>query len=188
MMALFGQFLERHPRPDDIGVGHDVLVRQLVHILLPRRRLPVADEPGARNVGAHAVAADQVGVEGEDFIIAENAWSALLEPGIGALPGGQDTGFDPFAAAPDIAFMQFGPDVVFGHARLRQLAHFGDRRLASMYRAAHRQNLVRPLNRAYTLHQLFAVHDFDAGFVQRTQTGDLDLVDRDPATGADAFP
>src|SRR5690606_32670674 len=113
----------------------------------------VADPPAAADVDTDAVAADQIGVEGDDFIVLNDSRPAFLKPWVRAGAGGEKPRLDPFAAPADVALVQFGPDVILGHAAFRHVFpcerfHPGNGGFAGVVGAAHGQNLVRALDGA----------------------------------------
>lgn len=80
-------------------------------IVRPRITHPLS----ARDVDAHAVAADQIGIKGHDFGVLHDPRAAFLKPRVGALARCQKPCFDLLVAAFDVALVQFCPDRVFGH-------------------------------------------------------------------------
>ena len=72
-----------------------------------------ADPPGARDVDADAIAAHQVGVEGDDLIGLGDPAAAFLKPGIGPGARAEQAGLNPFAAAFDVFSVEYRPDVIF---------------------------------------------------------------------------
>ena len=80
--------------------------------------------------------------------------------------------------------MQYRPDFVFALAGLDRGFHFVHRRLAGRDRAAHRANLFLTLDQARELGNRLAFEYLEAGFFQRAQAGDLDLVHRQASIAA----
>ena len=160
---------------DDLGVG---LGEQAC--LLGIRR-GVAEMPGPRDIGALAVTADQIGVEGQQIALPHDARAAFLEPRVGARARRQDAGLAPLAVALDVLGMQDGPDLRLAHAGRRLPLHFVERPLAAMLGAAHGGDLVRALDQPGVLHDLLAALDLDAVGLQGDDPGNLHLVDRQAA-------
>jgi hypothetical protein len=75
-------FQQRH-------VGLDMLMRMAHGGDHVGARVGVADPPGAADVDADAVAADQVSIKGEDLVVAKDAGAAFLKPGVGTRASGQ---------------------------------------------------------------------------------------------------
>ena len=67
MVPLLGQLLETDAGAHQFGVGHDVVIGDTMQVFLALRRLPITDKPAARDIRAHAVAADQIGIESDEF-------------------------------------------------------------------------------------------------------------------------
>ncbi len=149
----------------------------------------VAHPPGAADVDADAVCPDQIGIKGHDFIVLDQTRAAFLKPRVGAGAGCQQPGLDPFAAAFDVALVQFGPDVIFGHsaqgnAGAGLMLHLGYRGFAGVVGAFHGQNFVRPLDGAGAFGHLFPLHHVKARAFQRAQAVDHDLVNGKTAVAA----
>jgi len=64
-MTAIAQLPKRDTGCHQRGISHDVFVGDPVHLFLALGGFTIADKPGTRNIGTHAVATDQVGIEGE---------------------------------------------------------------------------------------------------------------------------
>ena len=179
-----GQFLHGRARFHQLLVGAHVLDRVLIGLDHVRARRLITDPPRARDVDAEAIDADQIGVEGKDFVVLQLTRAALLEPRIGPGAGRQQAGFDPLAAALDVAGVQDRPDFVFAHARLYRRLHLVDRLFAGPARALHGQLLVDALDAARLLHRFLAAHDVEARIPQRVEAVEHDLVYTQPHVAA----
>ncbi|MNO60745.1 hypothetical protein D3C76_513710 [compost metagenome] len=180
-VAFGGQLGEPDARPDQAGVGGDVLVGDPVEPLLFPGRLPASADPGARDIDAHAVDADQIGVEGNQVAVADDPRPRLLEPGIGAGAGTQDARFDPLPAPADVLGVQDRPHVVLGRPGAQRLVHLRHRRFAGGDGAAHGLDLVRTLDDPREFGHFLGIGNLDAQLLERAQTGHLDSVDREAA-------
>ncbi|MNE47504.1 hypothetical protein D3C80_1419140 [compost metagenome] len=154
----------------------DVFVGNAVQALLLGGGFQAAADPAARHVHAEAIHPDQVSVERQQVAIAEHPWAGLLEPGVGARAGAEDTGFDPFSAAADIATVQRCPDIVFGSAGTHGLTHFGNRCFTGGHRATHGQDLVGAFDQPGELGDFLAVVHLHTEGVEGTQAGDFDAI------------
>src|SRR6056297_1664589 len=112
LVPAVDEVAERDTGLQQFHVGHDVLVRVAHRVDHGVGGLALAYPPGPRDVDAHAVGADQVCVEGNDLVLLDDPGAAFLEPRVRAGAGGEEAGLDPFAAAADVAGVQFGPDLV----------------------------------------------------------------------------
>jgi len=101
-MTAIAQLLKSDAGTDYRCVGHDVFVGDPVHLSLSLGRFTIADKPGARDICAHAVATDQVGIESQNFVVTDEARATFQKPGIGSWPARQNTRLDSLSATPDI--------------------------------------------------------------------------------------
>ncbi len=83
-MTTKGQLPEGYAGLHQRHVGGDMLMGDAVIILHFPGRLPIPEEPGPGDIGADAIAPDEVGIKGEDFVILDNPGAAFLEPRVGA--------------------------------------------------------------------------------------------------------
>ena len=155
-----------------------------VQVALLVARPAVAAQPGARQVGAKAVRADQIGVEGDEIAGLDDARRAFLEPRIGARSGRQQPRLDPFAATRDVAAVQFGPQLVLGDAGFQRRLHLAHRRLAGDDRAAHAQDLVGRFDEARVFHHRFAIADRNAEAGERGDAFGIEVIGGDAAVSA----
>src|SRR5262249_53699191 len=79
--ALLGHLAEAHARLDQVDVVVDLLVGEAVEPLLLVARPSRPAEEGAREIGAIAEGANEVGVEAYQLAGADDAVAAFLEPG-----------------------------------------------------------------------------------------------------------
>ena len=79
--------------------------------------------------------------------------------------------------------MEHRPDLPFGHSGLHLLLHVVHGGLAGVGRAAHRLDLVGPLDLAGLLHELGAILDGPAGPLELLVADIVALVDSDPGVG-----
>ena len=176
-VALLGQLREPEARAQQLQVGGDVLAGDLVQLALLVRRAPLAADPGARDVRAVPVWPDEVGVEGDQVPFREDPRTALLEPRVGARPGGQQPGLDPLPAPLDVLRVEDRPEVVLRHPRPHRSPHLPDARLAGGHGAAHGVDLVRVLDLAGVFGDPLPIPDVDPEPVEGPHPGDLHLVD-----------
>src|SRR5439155_25477567 len=115
----------------------------------------------ARDVGAIAEGADEVGVEAHEIPRPDRPVAALLEPGIGALARGQDPRLDPLATEPDVGLVQDRPELVLGHAGPEAFMHARHPGLADRDRLHHAGDLVLGLDGARQLAGALPVKDLD---------------------------
>ena len=189
LVPAMHQFMNGHTRLEHVHIRAD-MVQPVIH----RRdhgsgRLAIADPPGAADIYADAIGADQVGIEGQDFVVVDDPWSAFLKPRVGPWARRQQARFDPFAATPDVGFVQFSPDIVLGYFSAwdlssREMFHLGHRGLAGVVRAAHRQDLVRALDRPGAFGDFFAFHHLKPDPFKGAQPVHQDLVHTDAAVRA----
>jgi hypothetical protein len=69
---------EGDPGPQDLHVVVDLLVGDLIELALPARRLSRAGVEGSREVAVVAVAADHVGIERDQLVLAQRIGLHLL--------------------------------------------------------------------------------------------------------------
>jgi hypothetical protein len=83
----FGVVAKRHTPAKKVHVVVHLLMGDLVQLALLGRGYAGARVEGAGEVAVVAVAADDAGVEGDEFVFAQAAVARLLEPGVGARAG-----------------------------------------------------------------------------------------------------
>ena len=82
--GFLGQFAQMHAGFEERPVFIDMLAGDREKVALGAAGRPFAAQSGARNIGAIAIGADQIGVEGDQIAGMDLAAAAFLEPGIGA--------------------------------------------------------------------------------------------------------
>ena len=113
----------------------------------------------------------------------EHSWNHGLVRG----PDDKQPRLDPFAAARDVAAMQFGPQLVFGDAGSQRRFHLAHRGLAGDDRAAHAEDLVGRFDEAGVLHHRLAIAD---GNAEARECGDafgIEMIGGDAAVSAAMF-
>ena len=183
-VALLGQLREPEAGAQQRQVGGDVLAGDLVELALLVRGASPAADPGARDVRAVSVRPDEVGVEGDQVAVLDDPRPALLEPRVGARPGGEQPGLDPLPAPLDVLEMEDRPEIVLRHPRPHRAPHLLHARLAGGHGAAHGVDLVRVLDLAGVLGDPLPVPDVDPEPVEGPHPGDLHLVDGEAPVAA----
>ena len=98
-------------------VGHPV-----EHFLIVAR-FPRAAAESPRKIGIIAIAADGIRIERHQFAGPQLAPARFLEPGIGALAGGEQPRLDKFTALADDFMIHDGEEIVLTHARTDGIAN-----------------------------------------------------------------
>ena len=178
-----GELAKVHARLQQRLVLLDVRVRLGIEAPLLVARPRVA-HPGARDVAAVAVGADQVGVEGHDVAALDDAHRRFAEPRVGARPRRQQATLDPFAPARDVPAVQLGPERVLGDTGPERLVHRRDGLLADGDAVAHQGDLAGRLDQPRVLHHLEPVGDLVAQPLQLDDALRRDTVDGDAPIGA----
>ncbi len=126
--ALLAELLERQTGFDQIDVGQDLVLGDVVQLaLIGRGRLAGADDC-AGDVGQVPQRADHVGVEGDQVSGFDTSVAGRLEPRVGVRARGQQAALDPLAVVGDVGLVQQAPQLVLGHARLQSPGGCGRRR------------------------------------------------------------
>ena len=154
-------------------------------LLVVRRRTAY---PGARDVAAVAVRADEIGVEAHHVASLDGAHRALPRPRIGARPRGQQARLEPFGAAGDAALVQPGPEGVLRDAGLHRRPHLLDGLLAHRNGVAHQRDLAGRLDLAGILHDRETVEDPVTVALHLEDTDWRDPIDGDAPVPPAALP
>ncbi len=116
---------EAHARLDDVDVVPDLVEgHPIEHLLVGRRPARSAPER-AGEVGVVPVAPDRIGIQCHQLAGSKPPPAGLVEPGIGALAGGQEPGLDEFPTLADDLLVHDREQLVLGRPRTHGVAHCG---------------------------------------------------------------
>ena len=166
----------------------DLLAGEAVEVALSGARPRLAAEPGPGNIGAVALGADQVGVEGDQIARRDLPAGAFLEPGIRARSGASrrvSIHSPPRLMFSACSFAQSSCSVMPGR-RCCCITRIAG--LAGRDRAAHGLDLVGRLEGAGELHDRLAVLQLEAQGPEGGDPRGVGLVDREPAVAAAMRP
>jgi hypothetical protein len=116
ILELFGlfkpflhDFTERHTRLHQFRIILNFIVGTVVELALIIVGATGSTEQGARDVGRIPKGTNYIGVQCHQLSRAKNMGRSLLQPGIGAVSGCEQTPFDSVAASLDIGLSQMRP-------------------------------------------------------------------------------
>ena len=181
LLRVVAEFAERDPGTEQVDVVLDLPAGQLVHVTLVVVEGPAAADPGAGDVDHHPVRPDQVGVEGDQVAFLDDVARALLEPRVGAWPGGQQPALHPVAAPREHLGPQHRPQLLLGDAGPERLEHPPAGHPGGLQRTAHGEELVGALDGASMFHHGHGIDQFEALGLERLDGVDRHRVGGDPA-------
>src|SRR5258708_36808288 len=120
----------------------DLLEGEAVELALLGRGAAGTAAEAARDVGAIAEGADEVGVEADEVAGTDDAVARLLEPRVGAAARGEKTAFHPLAAHAEVRVAEEGEELVLADAGAERLMHACHPRLADRDGVVHAGDLV----------------------------------------------
>src|SRR5262249_54568544 len=124
------------------------LVSRLVEVLLRIARTGRTRVKGSREVRVVAVAADDVGIEGNELVLADDVGGRLLEPGIRPLARAQQPGLAVVSVLLDDRLVENRPQLVFRHTGTYRVTKPANRNLGRAERGIDAFHLFGGLDRA----------------------------------------
>src|SRR5258708_28562763 len=101
----------------------DLLEGEAVELALLGRGAAGTAAEAARDVGAIAEGADEVGVEADEVAGPDDTIARLLEPRVGAAARGEEAAFHPLAAHAEAGVAEEGEELVLADPRAQRLVH-----------------------------------------------------------------
>src|SRR6516164_2410657 len=144
----FGDLAEGHTRLDDPDIVLNLVVGHAIEHLLMGRRPARAAAEAAGEIGEVAVAADGIGIEGDELAGPELPAAGLVEPGIRALAGAEQPRLDELAALANHLVIEDGEELGLRDTGPDGLAQRRHRRLRPRHRDLEAFDLLGSLHGA----------------------------------------